>query len=185
MTTNAVPPRRRGPAAHLARGIAATADSVSAVVGGVAILAMTALVTVDVVGRYAFGKPLGLALEFSGYGLVALIFFGLAHTERCDRHIAITVLTDRLPLRARQALALTVTLASAALVIWLVWFTLQPALQDRAFGTVSLTGTRTPLWIPQLAIPVGFALFAILLVRRAVMQLIDFRSVTEDQRHAV
>ena len=104
------------------------------------------------------------------------MFLGLAHTERRDRHIAITVLTDRLPPRARHLLALAVTLVSIATVAWLAWFTLQPALQDRAMGTVSLSGTRTPQWIPQLAIPLGFVLFALMLVRRAVMQVFALRA---------
>ena len=60
-------PRRHGPAARLAQAAAAAADGALAATGGVANLAMTALVTVDVVGRYAFGSPLGGALEFSGY----------------------------------------------------------------------------------------------------------------------
>lgn len=132
---------------------------------------MTVLVTVDVVGRYTMGRPTGVAVELSGYFLVALIFLGLSYTESRDRHITITVVTQRLPSRVQSYLGLAMTLIAIATAAWLSWFTLQPALQDYELGTVSLTGTRTPQWIPQLAIPVGLALFTVQLMRRAAEQI--------------
>jgi len=134
---------------------------VSGAAAGATILSMTLLITVDVLGRYLFGMPTQIAVEMSGYMLVAMIFLGLAYTDSCERHITITVFTDRLSPGTRRRFAFVNAAVATLFSGWLAWFTLQPVLQDYALGTVSLTGTRTPTWIPGLFIPVGFAVLAV------------------------
>ena len=145
--------------------------TISGAAGGFTIFAMTMLITVDVLGRYLFGRPTMVAVEISGYMLVAMIFLGLAYTEKRDRHITITVITDRIPVKRRRAITIVNIFAAAILAAWLTWFTLQPVIQDFELGTVSLTGTRTPIWVPGLLIPVGFGLLSIQLLTRLLKTL--------------
>lgn len=143
----------------------------SGAAGGLAIFAMTLLVTVDVLGRYLFGKPTLVAVEMSGYMLVALIFLGLAYTESQGRHIQITLVTRRLSQRKQRILAIIISITVGFFVGWLVWFSAGPVIQYYVLGAVSKTGTRTPLWIPGLFIPLGFALFTIQLIVNLIGKL--------------
>ena len=151
-----------GPAGRLHRLLVQAAGGLAAA----AILAMTLLITLDVTGRYLFGRPTLIAVEMSGYLLVAMVFLGLAYTDHRGRHIQIAILTSRLPPRGQAVLGMVNTAIASAFCLWLAWLTLQPVLLDRAFGTVSLTGTRTPIWIPSAAIPLGLALVGLHLLAR-------------------
>lgn len=143
----------------------------SGATAGCTALAMTLLITVDVLGRYLVNRPTQVSVEMSGYLLVALVFLGLAYTEGHDRHIMLTFLTDRFSHRVQRLLMVANTALSILFAVWLTWLTLQPVLQDYALGSISLTGTRTPLWIPESLIPLGLGLFTVQLVARLITQL--------------
>jgi len=132
---------------------------------------MLVMIVADVAGRALLGTSILFASEVAGYALVCLIFTGLAFGDADGRTIVITLATDRLPARARRRLFTVVTAASTVLAGWLVWFTARPALADFQMGTVSLTGTRIPQWLPEALIPLGLALFSIQLACRTVESL--------------
>lgn len=129
-------------------------------IGGLATIAMTALIVADVIGRH-FGRSVLVANELSGYALVALIFGGLAYTEAGGRHIAITTAVELLPLGARRVVDRVVLGFATVFTAWLAWFSLLPARQDFEMGTRSIAGSGVPLWVPEALIPLGLALLAI------------------------
>jgi TRAP-type C4-dicarboxylate transport system permease small subunit len=138
---------------------------------GATILALTLLIPIDVLGRYLFGKPTLFAVEISGYLLVGLIFLGLVFTAHSDRNIKIELLTDRLRPRARKQLHDVVVIFTILFSAWLAWFTLGPVMMDFSLGTTSLTGTAIPIWMPSALIPLGFALLAMKLATRFIIDL--------------
>jgi TRAP-type C4-dicarboxylate transport system permease small subunit len=136
-------------------------------IGATATLAMAGLTVADVAGR-AFGRPLLLAGELSGYALVALVFGGLAWADVGARHVTITLALDRLAPAWRRRIDRAVLILTAIFVGWLAWFTALPAWQDLALRTRSLAGSGAPMWIPEALIPLGFALLALRLALHAV-----------------
>ena len=132
---------------------------------------MLTLIVADVASRALLGTSILFAGEVAGYALVCLIFTGLAFGDADGRTIVITLATDRLPAPVRRRLLTAVTAVSTALAGWLVWFTARPALADFQMGTVSLTGTRIPQWLPEALIPLGLALFTIQLACRTFESL--------------
>lgn len=145
-------------------------------IGGVATIAMTALIVADVIGRH-FGRSVLVANELSGYALVALIFGGLAYTEAGGRHIAITTAIELLPAGARRVVDRVVLGLATVFTAWLAWFSLLPARQDFEMGTRSIAGSGVPLWVPEALIPLGLALLAIEMALRLADSL---RSVAPD-----
>ncbi len=123
-----------------------------------AALAAMLLLTLASVGGRLLGQPVLFAAEVSGYALVAIIFGGLAWTDVGSKHVVITLATDRLAPHWRTRLARFVHAASIVLIAWLVWFTLQPVLQDYRLQTRSLAGTGWPMWAVQTLIPFGLLL---------------------------
>lgn len=143
----------------------------SSVIAGAAVLVMALLIPVDVLGRYLFGKPTLIAVEVSGYLLVGLVFLGLVYTAHGDRNIKVELLTDKLKPAMRKRLHGAVTICTIVFSAWLAWFTLQPVMMDFSLGTTSLTGTAIPIWVPSALIPLGFALVAVQLSARFIMDL--------------
>jgi len=115
------------------------------------------LITYSVVLRYFLGRPQIFVDELATFLLVVVICWGLAHTFRSDGHITVDLLVRRLGPGPRAGLRVATLLLGSAFVAVVTWETLRTALQAYRYGRVS-TVMLYPLWIPQLAIPLGFAL---------------------------
>ena len=158
----------------LARAVTAAADRVAAVASaasGVAVVVMTALVTVEVLSRDLFNRSTLVADEMSGYLLVALTFLGLAPTLRGGGFIRIDTYHARLRGGARLALDLGIhvlALGYAALLDWYLWGLAWDAWR---LGTTSIQVSRTPLWIPQVCMAGGGLLLVLDLLARLTVVL--------------
>ena len=159
--------------AGAARVLTAAADRVAAVAGvisGAAVVAMTALVTVEVLSRDLFGRSTLIADEMSGYLLVALTFLGLAPTLRGGGFIRIDTYRARLRGRGRLALEVAIHLLALGYAVLLDWYLWRLALDAWRLGSTSIQISRTPLWIPQACMAIGGLLLAFdLLARLAVV----------------
>jgi TRAP-type C4-dicarboxylate transport system permease small subunit len=157
----------------LARAITAAADRVAAVaaaVSGATVVAMTALVTVEVLSRDLFNVSTLIADEMSGYLLVALTFIGLAPTLRGGGFIRIDTYRARLRGGARAGLELAIHVLALGYAVLLDWYLWRLTLDAWRLGTTSIQVSRTPLWIPQACMAVGGLLLAFdLLARLAVV----------------
>ena len=131
-----------------------------------AIVAMLALIAAEVLCRWLIGVSLQIVDEASGYLLVAATFLGYAVSSRDDALFRVEFLPDRLRGRAAAFHAVVVDLAAvgftALALIHLSRFVANSA--DR--GVVSATALEMPLWLPQLAMPVGLACLLCALVLR-------------------
>lgn len=137
---------------------------ISAVLGQALIFGMTLLVTVDVLGRTILGKSTLVATEISGYALVAIVFLGLAYTQRAERHVEINLLTRRFSLRRQRQLEIAVLIASTVFMAWLAWTTWGPVKANYIQHVTSITFLHTPMWIPYLFVPIGAGMLAIVLL---------------------
>ena len=82
--------------------------------------ALVALV-LQVVSRYVLGLPLAWTEELARYCFVWAVFIGASQVMRHREHIAITLLTDRLPNLARKVIALTMNLLMIAFLAVCAW----------------------------------------------------------------
>jgi C4-dicarboxylate transporter, DctQ subunit len=102
----------------------------------------------------AFGAPTIWVFETTLYAFVFLGFLGNALAVQKGAHFRVTLLIDVFPQSRRvfDAIAQISTLAFAMLIIaagsYFVWYSLSN-------GILSATLLEVPLWLPQLAIPLG------------------------------
>ena len=145
---------------------------------GAAVLAMTLLVTVDVLFRFLFGGSTRMAVEFSGYLLVVIVFLGLAYTHQEKGHIRVDFFLNLLPPRVQKLVGFLGTVLFLFLSAFLGYRASQSVLVSYQFGSTSRTGIDVPLWPYQAVIPVGLFLLSALLT----MQIIQsFRSSGSDR----
>lgn len=128
---------------------------------GALMVAMFLLVFVNVVTRYGFGFSFSWSEEIARFLMIWATFLGAGLALREGRHVAIEILQDRLPARARRALRITL---AAVILAFLALITVIGA-QFVAFGWSKVTlATQMPRGIPYLAIPLGAAMLAFHLV---------------------
>lgn len=137
------------------------------VAGGLLALAMLVLVlvfglmNVEIVSRSLFGVSTLVSDEYSGYGFALLIMAGLMYAHRAGALLQVEFGGRLMGRRTRSvslALASLASLAAAGLAAvsgyrtWaLSWL----------FDSTSNFASSTPLWLPQLVVPVGLALLAL------------------------
>jgi len=127
----------------------------------VVLILMMGLIVLEVCLREIAGTSTKVAHEFSGYMLVAVAVWSAAEVMAGDKHINVTVVTERLRPRARgflQRISHVLTLLLVAIL-----FVASAGLVLHSIRTGTVTGGlyQIPAFIPQLAIPVG--LFFLLL----------------------
>jgi TRAP-type transport system small permease protein len=123
-----------------------------------AILAMAGITAAEVIARFFFDTSFEVADELGGYLLVAAVFLGLGPALAADAMLRVEMIERRLPAGARRVLEVLFhlgALAVSAIALYWIWLHVASSLRRE---TVAATWLETPLWVPQLAMPVGVAL---------------------------
>ena len=118
-------------------------------------------VLLSIAGRFIEALAVPGVDAYAGYSMAASAFLALAPTLRRGEHIRVTLLFNHLPAPAQRALDIACHLAAVGLGGALAWFSLRLVLQSREFNDISTGLDATPLWIPQLGMALGTALFAL------------------------
>ena len=131
-------------------------------VGKIALLAIMCAVVADAGGRYLFSNPIPGVYEITElYLMLAIVFFGLALTQREGGHVRADIFFDMLPLRVRRGLEIFYLLAAFAVF----------ALIAYAAGRASLQHIAAARWTTGVVpIPTGPS-WAIACIGSAVLSL--------------
>ncbi|WP_269584890.1 TRAP transporter small permease [Roseibium sp. Sym1] len=116
------------------------------------------MLSYEVAARYLFVAPTIWAAELSQLCLIWGTLIAMPWLLSANRHIAVDVLTERLNRTGRrlcQALAMTAIAAFSAVVAWK-----GGGIFYESFERGRTTGSMLdlPIWISELAVPVGFTL---------------------------
>ena len=148
----------RGGTMKLLDRIVGALAALGVALAAVGLIASMFLIAYSVVMRYFLNQPVTWVDELVGYLLVASVMLAAADALRHGEHIAVDILTERLGGRGRRLVTLAglvaVALAAALLTVegWdMVAF-------SRMVGLLSNGKLAVPMWLPQLAVPVGAAL---------------------------
>jgi TRAP-type C4-dicarboxylate transport system permease small subunit len=140
--------------------VIARASRAAALLGGLAVLAITLLISLDVLLRYFLDRPLLFVDEVSSFLQVFVVFGGLAYTFLVGGHVRVDLVSAHLPPGMRAWLRLLTLALGVAFVLVVAWVTGQSALTAYRYGRVSAV-MLYPLWIPMLLIPAGLLLLAV------------------------
>ncbi len=108
---------------------------------------------------------------YAGYCMAAAAFLALAHTFKRGEHIRVTLILDHASRRTRHALDLWSHLAGLLCAVLLAWFSVRLAWQSFQFNDISQGTDATPLWIPQMGMALGSAVFAVAIADELVAVL--------------
>ncbi|MEX0695746.1 MAG: TRAP transporter small permease [Rhodospirillales bacterium] len=132
------------------------ANMIGKVMTGISIALMVLLcvpITYEAVARF-FNAPTLWVFETTLYAFIFLGFLGNALAVKSGSHFRVTLLVDMFPAtksffdRLSQIMTLTLALLIISSGIYFVWY-------SYSSDILSATMLEIPLWIPQLAIPLG------------------------------
>lgn len=138
--------------------------------GGFLLLAMTALILVEILARWLGGISLSFAWEYAVYSMGVAMFLGLGYALRSGAHIRVSLLF-LLPHGARRTSELISTVAAIAISAFATYALFGLALSSFQSHTRSFTTSEVPLAIPQLGFAVGAFLLTLQFIARAIRVL--------------
>jgi TRAP-type C4-dicarboxylate transport system permease small subunit len=123
---------------------------------------MLVIIGAGTLARYLFNSPLSFVEEYSGYLLVVMGFLAMAPALRKEAHINVDIVMKLLPTKAKVRLDLVNSCFAIFIAAILFWVSLKLCWENYSIHVVSSTIMETPLWIPQLFIPLGWVTFILL-----------------------
>ena len=121
----------------------------------VAIFGMVVLIAVEVISRNVANVSLLITDEVSGYLLVAMTFCGVGYSLRSGALLRIEFLLFALPRRLRAVVDVVYDLLALAVTAALLYELTRITWSSWDRHMVAATLMETPIWIPQLAMPIG------------------------------
>lgn len=134
---------------------------ITGLIANLLLVAMLLAIGTQVVARFVVGAPTVWAEELARFLLVAITMVGSAALLERNRHISIDIVVQMLPRRAQVFVAWlrdAITLTVCGLLAHYGWLLMKIG------GRQTSTGLGIKMSLPYLAIPIGAALMALVLV---------------------
>jgi len=135
------------------------------VIAGVLLILSVALNFANVVGRYCFGFSIYWAEEVMLFLMVGCVFLGNGVVAWSGRQIRMDVIVGMMPPRARDAfhrLAELALIVTSLAIVWFAW----PVIRDLHQFDQRSQSAEMPMWIPQIMVPLGLSIMALLVAIR-------------------
>ena len=150
------------------------------------VLLMALLMSAHVIGNLLFNHGIPGTYEITEMLIVIITFVGVGYAARHARHIRMSALYDILNERWRKILLIIISVGTATLMFY---FAYKSAQYDLALYTRGRTSSalQIPMWVVNLALPVGFTLAGIQYVLTTIRNLTSegiYRSFREKEEYA-
>lgn len=140
-----------------------------------ALIAIIVIIDSELVTRNMFGFSFYMSDEYGGYLLVALTFLSLPQCIRHSSFHRVVFVLHRLPRRIRDTVLAAFNVIALAFALVILWQSANLAINSRSLSATAPTLLMTPLWIPQLVMPVGMAAASVTLARVLIRRLARLR----------
>lgn len=139
----------------------------------VGVILMAVNTIANVVSRFAFDHSLIFAEELNSIFILLVTFAGIGYAARHGRHIRMSAIYDAFPHTVRRLMMIVITGVTAALMLFLAWFSVVYLVSLQSQGRV-YPALGIPVYVSYLWVPVG------LLVTGIQYALTSYRNLREN-----
>ncbi len=147
------------------------------------VLIMALLMSGHVVGNLIFDHGIPGTYEVTEMLIVIITFVGVGYAARHARHIRMSAVYDMLSGRMRKGLLIIISVGTAVLMFYFAYKSAQYDFEIFSRGRTS-SSLHIPLWIVNLALPIGFTLAGVQYVLTTIRNLFSddiYRSFNEKE----
>jgi TRAP-type C4-dicarboxylate transport system permease small subunit len=144
-------------------------------VAGWLLAGMAVLINVEIVLRYVFNSSTLVADEYSGYLFVWSTLLGFGYALQNEQFLKVETLVSRFGPRGQQATAILAAVAGLVVAAVCTYATGALFYSSWRFATASIQPSATPLWLPQIILPVAFAGLCVIYVHQALRAIHSLR----------
>lgn len=127
----------------------------------IGIVAMTAMITYEVIARYVFRAPTRWTSDVATTTMIWLTFLAMGYCLREGHMIRITAVIGQLADRGRKYAEALGLLAVLIFSVFAVWIATNAMVDSIAFGRRQPSMLRMPSWINELPIILGFLILSL------------------------
>ena len=138
-------------------------EKMLALLGGIVIMLLVLLATVNVLGRWIFSLPISGYIDWVEQAMAFMAFLGLAYTQRLGGHIRMDILVSHLHGRKLWFTELVSTLLMLLVTLVLIYGSWLHFLRAWQIGDSSLD-INLPTWPAKLVVPVALTVLALRLL---------------------
>jgi TRAP-type C4-dicarboxylate transport system permease small subunit len=149
---------------------------------GLALVVMIVLIGAEALARNLFGFSLQVTTEVGGYLLVAITFLSLSVAQAHGAYHHVELLQAKVSRRGRLISGIVFDLMSLLACLILTWQLARLVWNAWNQDDVAPTPLQTPLWIPQLTMPIGTTIVCITLLRTIAMKVRRLRGASRAER---
>lgn len=154
-------------------------NQIASAIAGILTGIICLIVCYAVVVRYVFNRPIGWSEEGSTYLMVWAAFLGAAYTLQLDGHIGVDVICKKFSPRIQTWLHIAKYLVGIIFCLLLAWKGYESLALSWKMGRTSISELQIPIYIPQMAIPVGAILLALQMAEKLMGQILSLRGDKE------
>lgn len=138
-------------------------------IAGAAMALMMLHVTADVIGKYAFHRPVPSTAEVvANYYMIAGVFLPLAWVEARNGSIVVELFYDLVPAFAQRAMVFFARLCTALFYAGLAWFSWDVATRAYRIGETLDGIWRVVVWPAKFMLPLGLGLAVVIILLQIV-----------------
>ena len=142
-------------------------------VTGFAVIVFTFAIFANVVDRKLFGNSITWAEELSRYLNIVVVFIGISAGVKFDAHIGVDAVEALLvPKKYHKYMDVIRFVITLIFVIISAYLGLKMSMSMKGLGQKS-AAMMLPLWVPYMALPIGFLMAAIRMLMKIIHLLID------------
>lgn len=144
--------------------------------------AIGCIIFFEVVARYVFVKPTSWVEEMSRFLQIWATYLAAAYVLKTRHLIAIHVVRDHLPESVALLCRLLALIIMAVFSMVAIWYGTDLALDSIRVGRASSTMLGLPMWMSEIAIPIGFLLLLLQVIAEAGELLFAKKSISGEPR---
>lgn len=149
------------------------ASYLALICAGLILIYAVSHILLETVLRSIFDTSTHVLDEFIGFAVLSITFLSLSWTLRDGSMIRVNILTDKLPVKARQMLEVAVAMLATGMGAFFCIFLGRNLAKNWRRGAVSESVAEVPLWIPDAIVFVGASLLVLQLAAMIVRPFIN------------
>jgi len=136
----------------------------SAYLAGLVLICLVLLILTEIFLRSFFDISTMIADEYSGYLYLASIFLALGYAFSKDAHIRINIVTSRLSKKTNKKIDILAAIITLGVLAFALYRTILFTYDSYELEMLSENVSETPLYLTQLAMPIGITVFMLAVV---------------------
>ncbi len=155
-------------------GVLGTVDTLisklEAVILAMGVLLMAFNTIANVIARFVFGESIFFSGEINRILIIMITFAGVGYAARHGRHIRMSAIYDALPVGGRKALMIFISLFTAMVMFFLLYYSVFYILDLYSRGRI-LPALGFPIWMIYIWVPLGFLITGIQYLLTAIKNM--------------